>query len=66
MRKQMLHYFCVFGFAVMLLVVAPLANSADTDSAKDDEYYELMKTFVDTFEQIERNYVKGVDRRELM
>jgi carboxyl-terminal processing protease len=33
---------------------------------KDEEYYELMKTFADTFEQIERNYVKGVDRRVLL
>jgi carboxyl-terminal processing protease len=33
---------------------------------KDADYYELMKTFVDTFEQVERNYVKDVDRRELM
>ncbi|MBL8850863.1 MAG: S41 family peptidase [Planctomycetaceae bacterium] len=31
-----------------------------------DEYYELMRVFVDTFEQIDRNYVKDVDRRELM
>ena len=31
-----------------------------------DEYYELMRVFVDTFEQIDRNYVKSVDRRELM
>ncbi|MCH7989733.1 MAG: S41 family peptidase, partial [Planctomycetes bacterium] len=62
----MFHYFCVFSFAAMLLAVSPLANSADTDSAHNDEYYELMKTFVDTFEQIERNYVKDVHRRELM
>ena len=66
MRNQMFHYFCVVGIAVMLLAVSPLANSADTESANDDEYYELMKTFVDTFEQIERNYVKDVNRRELM
>ena len=31
-----------------------------------DEYYELMRVFVDTFEQIDRNYVKDVDRRELI
>lgn len=31
-----------------------------------DEYYELMRVFVDTFEQIDRNYVKSVDRRDLM
>jgi carboxyl-terminal processing protease len=31
-----------------------------------DEYYELMRVFVDTFEQIDRNYVKDVDRRQLI
>lgn len=33
---------------------------------KEDEYYELMKVLADTFEQIERNYVKDVDRRALV
>jgi len=33
---------------------------------KDDDYYELMQVFVDTFEQIDRNYVKDVDRRDLL
>ncbi len=32
----------------------------------DQEYYELMKTFADTFEQIDRNYVQNVNRRELL
>ncbi len=36
------------------------------DPPKDEEYYQLMQVFVDTFEQIDRNYVKGVDRRKLM
>lgn len=35
-------------------------------AASEDEYYELMKVFVDTFEQIDRNYVTQVDRRELL
>lgn len=34
--------------------------------AKRDEDYELMRLFADTFEQIERNYVKDVDRRQLI
>lgn len=34
--------------------------------AKRDEDYELMRLFVDTFENIERNYVKDVDRRQLI
>ncbi len=36
------------------------------DPAKSDEYYVLMKVLVDSFEQIDRNYVKDVDRRELV
>ena len=36
------------------------------EAAKDADYYELMQVFVDTFEQIDRNYVKDVDRRQLM
>ena len=32
----------------------------------DEQYFELFREFVDTFEQIDRNYVKDVDRRELM
>jgi carboxyl-terminal processing protease len=39
---------------------------AQADAAAHDEYYELMRVFVDTFEQIDKNYVKDVDRRELV
>ncbi|MEW4487347.1 S41 family peptidase [Thalassoglobus sp. JC818] len=45
------------------------AQSEDNDSAQaesDEDYYELMRVFVDTFQQIDRNYVKEVDRRELV
>lgn len=42
------------------------ATEATTVDPKSDEYFELMKLFVDTFEQIERNYVKDVDRKVLM
>ena len=47
---------------VMLLAIACLVRS----SRADDEYYELMRVFVDTFEQIDQNYVKDVDRRKLV
>lgn len=36
------------------------------DDQQSDQYYELMKVLVDSFEQIDRNYVKDVDRRELV
>lgn len=42
----------------------PAADAAQ--KAKDAEDYELFKTFVDTLDQVERNYVKPVTRRELM
>ena len=37
-----------------------------TPASKDDQYFELMRVFADTFEQIDRNYVKDVDRRKLI
>lgn len=57
------------------LPAAPLfaqeAKPEGTDEAakpksKEEEYYELMQVLADTFEQIERNYVKDVDRRKLV
>ncbi len=41
------------------------AASPAADPA-DDEYYELYQVLVDTLDQVERNYVKPVSRRELM
>ena len=48
-------------------VPAPAAAAAAAEDAKPDEdYYELYKTFADTLDQVERNYVEGISRRELM
>ena len=47
-------------------------DPAKTEPAKpeaantDDEYFELMQVFVDTFDEIDQNYVKQVDRRKLI
>jgi carboxyl-terminal processing protease len=57
---------------VLVLLVSPAgAQDAEQDAEAEkksdsDEYYELMQVFVDTFEQVERNYVRDVDRRKLM
>jgi carboxyl-terminal processing protease len=45
-----------FGLAVVVLPAR----------AQDAETYELMRVFVDTFQEIDRNYVSEVDRRELI
>jgi carboxyl-terminal processing protease len=36
------------------------------ESAGDEEIYDLLKLFVDTLDQIDRNYVQEVNRRELV
>ena len=44
---------------VLVLLVSPAgAQDAEAEKKSDsDEYFELMQVFVDTFEQVERNYV---------
>lgn len=54
------------GIVAGFLVLFAAAGSWAAEDAKETNYYELMKIFVDTFEQIDRNYVKEVDRRELI
>lgn len=54
---------------VLVLMVSPVnaqEKAQATPKPKQDEYFELMQTFVDTFEQVDRNYVKDVDRRKLL
>ncbi len=41
-------------------------KEANPKPQRDDEYYELLELFADTLDQIERNYVKDLSRRELM
>ena len=47
------------------LVTATPAAVADEQN-KERERYELMELFAETFQQIDSNYVRDVDRRELM
>ncbi|MDE0818272.1 MAG: PDZ domain-containing protein, partial [Pirellulaceae bacterium] len=42
------------------------AKAIAAESVGDEEIYELLKLFVDTLDQIDRNYVKDVNRRELV
>lgn len=62
-RLRLVLFFGLLGASTGLAFAQP-AQAEDTP--KDEEYYKLMKVFVDTFEQVDRNYVKNVDRRKLM
>jgi carboxyl-terminal processing protease len=65
---------CTFLFFLALVIVsggtlrAEEAAAAKPDTAKTpgETDYELYQVFADTLDQIERNYVKDVSRRELM
>lgn len=63
MARRSMHWFRMIAVGACVFALVAPAQAADQ---KDDEYYELMRLFVDTFEQIDRNYVKDIDRRELM
>ena len=62
----------VYACAVLAVDLHPVA--ADTPDKKpdpkpaevDEEFFELIKLFSDTLDQVERNYVKEISRRELM
>jgi carboxyl-terminal processing protease len=48
-------------------VEAIIAEQANPRSAEEEqEYYDLLQLFVDTLDQVERNYVQKVSRREMM
>ncbi len=54
------------SFSIAAADDAAADDAAADDADKDRDQYELMKLFVETFQQIESNYVKEVDRRQLM
>lgn len=41
-------------------------DQAKEKAQQDQEYYELLQLFADTLDQVERNYVKDISKRELM
>jgi carboxyl-terminal processing protease len=45
---------------------ADLVKSGERSDKDEDEYYDLYKALADTVDQVDRNYVKKVSRRELM
>jgi len=60
---------CVpMALLTLVLLVCPFAAgiAAEKSSVAEDEDYQLYKLLVDTMDQVERNYVKDIDRRELM
>jgi len=45
---------------------ASSTSKSEKTSAAQDDYYELYQLLADTVDQVDRNYVKPVDRRELI
>jgi len=51
--------------ALVAAEAAPAADSKEAERKEREEYYELYKVLADTLDQVERNYVEDIDRREL-
>src|SRR4051812_15694656 len=69
MRKSLrLLAAAILGFVTLIAVSTGMAADPESKSEgrSKEDYYALMKVFVDTFDQVERNYVKDVNRRELL
>jgi len=49
-----------------LLAAEAVPDRVKPEQLSDDEYYELYKMLADAMDQVERNYVKDISRRELM
>jgi carboxyl-terminal processing protease len=58
---------CAFWFCATAATAADSAAPADQPPpAPRDEYYENYKVLIDTIDEVDRNYVKPIDRRELV
>ena len=64
----------ILVYACAVLAAEQRSVAAETPDTKpdaapieiDEDFFELMKLFSDTLDQVERNYVKEISRRELM
>jgi carboxyl-terminal processing protease len=59
--------FCALLFVGGLFSAHGLADTSSApETTPQEDYYELYKVLVDTIDQVERNYVKQLSRRELI
>ncbi|MEZ6130755.1 MAG: S41 family peptidase [Planctomycetaceae bacterium] len=56
----------LFFSSSLVLAFVGFAIAEDKPAVQEPSDYQLMSTFVEAFEQVEANYVRDVDRRELM
>ena len=61
-----MHRILLAGLCCLVFTSSWVSLQADDTDKDHRERYELMKLFVESFQQIESNYVSEVDRRELM
>ncbi len=60
-------FLCVLWFCAAAAPAAERTAPAEQPSADSkDEYYETYKVLIDTIDEVDRNYVKPIDRRELV
>ena len=63
------YWFCAAATATAADTAPPADTAAAADqgsAASKDEYYDTYKVLIDTIDEVDRNYVKPIDRRELV
>ncbi len=65
-RSESILWAATSALLTAAIFMATISTGVAKAQSDDDEYYELMRVFVDTFQQIDRNYVKEVDKRKLV
>ena len=67
MKKTPRRYVLLFLiFGVVCSVCTVTAPAAEGPKSLRDDDYRQFEMLVDAIDQVERNYVKGIDRRELI
>ncbi len=65
-RSESILWAATSALLTAAIFMATISTGVAKAQSDDEEYYELMRVFVDTFQQIDRNYVKEVDKRKLV
>ena len=64
--RRLATFFCWTALALPLMAEEGDAKKKAAEAEKEKAYFEMIKLFADTLDQVDRNYVKEIDRRKLI
>ena len=64
--RRLVAFFCWLALAPWAVADEGEAAKKAAEAEKEKAYFEMIKLFADTLDQVDRNYVKEIDRRKLI